>query len=248
MFMMKFAHIEKTSLSDYPGRVCSLLYTVGCNFRCPFCYNASLVIPEKYPKHLINENDVIKTLVSRKKIIDSVAITGGEPSMHGQELLDFLSKLKQNGFYVKLDTNGTNPDLIKQTINDKLVDYFAVDIKSAKNEYAKAVGISNPLVDKIEETIKLIISSGIGHDFRTTIVPGIHSDAIMEKIGQWLNSLGENKRYVMQTFYMPDNAELVDPGFAPGLFKKQDIRVLVNAVKPYFEKVEVRDYIYMDKY
>lgn len=244
---MKFARIEKTSLSDYPGKICSLLYTVGCNFRCPFCYNAPLVIPEKYPKELLDEDEVFNILLERKTLVDAVAITGGEPTLH-PDLLDFLRKLKDAGFSVKLDTNGTNPDMVETMINEKVVDYFAIDVKTAKDEYSKAVGIPNPPVDKIETTLKRIVESGIPHDFRTTIVPGIHTVESMKKIGEWLNQIGETERYVIQTFFMPDGVEFVKPDFNPGLFKKEEIQLLVNTVKPYFKTVEVRDYIYMEKY
>ena len=247
---MKFAHIERTSLSDYPGRVCSLLYTVGCNFRCPFCYNASLVIPEKYPKseEQIDEDEIFNILMSRKRIVDAVAITGGEPTLHGDDMLNFLKRLKDEGFSVKFDTNGTNPGFVKKVIDEKLIDYIAIDVKTAKDEYQKAVGISSPPVDKIEETLRYIVSSGLPHDFRTTIVPGIHNVDAMTKIGEWLNDIGEKDRYVIQTFISPEGVEFVKPGFNPGLFKKEEIQLLVNTVKPFFKKVEVRDYIYMDKY
>ncbi|MCC7570767.1 anaerobic ribonucleoside-triphosphate reductase activating protein [Candidatus Micrarchaeota archaeon] len=244
---MEFAYIQKTSLVDYPNKICSTLFTIGCNFRCPFCYNRNLVIPNEYIKERISEEKVLEILEKRKNVVDALCITGGEPLLH-KDIVEFIRKVKSLGIQIKMDTNGTSPEKVKQLIDEKLVDYWATDVKTSKTEYPKATGLNQSFADKVEQSLKLIIDSGIPHDFRTTIVPGLHNDQIMEDIGVWLNSLGERDRYIIQTFIKPEGAELVDKSFNPGLFKQSEIQFLVNIAKPHFKTVEVRDYIYQGEY
>ncbi len=238
---MDFAMIQKTSLVDYPGEICSTVFTIGCNFRCPFCYNASLVLPEKRPDKTISGDEILDILEQRKGKIKALCITGGEPTLHS-DLYDFIKNVKEHGILVKLDTNGTNPDLVRKLLDDNLVDYWAIDVKIDKDNYRKATGVDAP-VDKVAESIKMVAGSGIAHDFRTTVVPGIHNDVAIEGIGKWLNELGEKERYVIQTFYKPQSAEFVDPELKVRLFTNSELEFLTSIAQKFFENVEVRNYL-----
>ena len=190
---MKFAHIEKTSLLDYPNRISTVLFTVGCNFRCPFCYNRRLVLPEEFPSEntLLDDEYVLKVLEKRKRYIDAVAITGGEPLLH-EEIIDFLSKLKENGFHVKIDTNGSFPERLKNIIDNHLVDYIAMDIKNSPDRYPESIGVDVDL-DRIKKSIECIKSMAekgvIDYEFRVTVVPGLHTVEDVSAMFKWIGTV-----------------------------------------------------------
>jgi len=239
---MEFAHLEKTSLLDYPGRVASVLFTIGCNFRCPFCHNRMLVIPEEYPAHRLDEDTVLSILIKRKKYIDSVAITGGEPTLH-HDFVEFLGRLKENGFSVKLDTNGTNPRMLDQIIREGLVDYLALDIKAPKERYSEVVGVTvtPEMMNNIEESFRLTINSGLPYEFKTTVVPTLHTVDDIEEIGRWLKELGA-EHYVIQMF-RPVKGSLVDRRFesiAP--FKDSEVNIFYMTAKKWVKDVVLRQY------
>ncbi len=195
---MKIGGLEKFSLIDYPDHVAAVVFTVGCTFRCPFCYNPALINPMLVPKYgksenrslsdqnfeqgqfsLIEEDGLFHFLETRVGKLDGVVVTGGEPTMHS-DLPAFLLKIKNLGFHVKLDTNGSNPEMLKKVLSEKLVDYLAMDIKSDKSGYEKSVGL-NVDFGKIEESVKIIKESGLPYEFRTTCVPGfIDGNAVIE--------------------------------------------------------------------
>ncbi|MBN2519330.1 MAG: anaerobic ribonucleoside-triphosphate reductase activating protein, partial [Bacteroidales bacterium] len=171
---MKIGGFIKNSLIDYPGKISSIVFTSGCNFRCKYCHNPELVIPEKIKEcRLIPEEFVFSFLKENKNMLDAVTITGGEPTLH-KGLIDFLIQIKSIGLLVKLDTNGTNPELLENIINLKLVDYFAMDIKAPLElqKYRFIVGdlVSDDTIEKVKKSIDVIIQSGILHEFRTTVV------------------------------------------------------------------------------
>lgn len=162
----------KTSLVDYPGQIASSLFLGGCNFRCPWCHNLDLIAvhPEE---EAISPEEILYRLEKRKKIIRHVCISGGEPTIWGEELVQFCTALKRIGFKVKLDTNGSHPELLKNLIQRGYLDFIAMDVKNIPERYAETVGMDVNPFPKIEESIDIIKNSGLPHQFRTTIVPNL---------------------------------------------------------------------------
>jgi pyruvate formate lyase activating enzyme len=191
---MEFGGLEKFTLIDYPGKVACMVYTVGCNFRCPYCHNPELV--NETVENLIPDGDVLDFLSQRKGILDGIVITGGEPTMHGQNLLDFISKVKNLGFKVKLDSNGTNPEFLTRVIDDNLIDYIAMDIKSPLSKYSQTVARAVN-IDSIKKSIEILIKSNIDYEFRTTVVKSLINISDFEEIG---NEIKGAKKYFIQKF------------------------------------------------
>jgi pyruvate formate lyase activating enzyme len=198
---MIFKGIQKTTLIDFPDKVAAIFFTGGCNFRCPFCYNKELVLNPEKTKSL-PEKDIFEFLDKRKKYLDGIVITGGEPTIH-QGLPDFMKKAKKMGFEIKLDTNGTNPEMLKSALEKKLVDYVAMDIKSAleKERYEKATGTQID-IKQIKKSINTIMHGGISYEFRTTVVPDFVSLQDIEKIAE---SLKGAEKYFLQQFVPNEN-------------------------------------------
>lgn len=233
---LEFAQIQKTSLIDYPGQVASTLFTIGCNMRCPFCHNRSLVLPEEFPPQRLSPEQALDELSGRKKYVGAVTITGGEPTIH-PELPQFISGLKGEGFGVKLDTNGTNPEMLSGLYSSGLLDYVAMDIKSSPDYYSEASGTEDGLA-KIRESVELVRSSGVPYEFRTTVVPGLHDLEKMEGIGKWLEG---SELYVIQAFSASGGT--LDPSYAhKAPFRDADLKSFVSAARPYFSKVVLREY------
>ena len=169
-----FCGIEKLSLVDFDGYVSCTLFTGGCNYRCPFCHNSPLI--KNQPT--IDMEEIFSYLNKRKKMIDAVVITGGEPTLHN-ELPNVIAQIRELGFKIKLDTNGTNPKMLKELIDNKLIDYVAMDIKSSFDNYHVVTGVSNPLLNNVKESIHILKTSDIDFEFRTTLVKEYHDlDAI----------------------------------------------------------------------
>ena len=195
---IKIKKTISTSLIDWEGKIVTTLYVPRCNFRCPFCYNCELILnPESLDDISIEEiND---DLMNRKEFIDGICMSGGEPTLY-PELSQYFDRLKNKGFLIKLDTNGTNPLLLKKLLDHELVDYIAMDIKSSLDfeHYSKAAGIKDKhFLSKILESIDLIMNSKIDYEFRTTIVPLLHDKDIIEKIAKHISGA---KKYVLQNF------------------------------------------------
>ncbi len=189
---MKIGGLEKTTLIDYPGKVACMIYTVGCNFRCPYCHNPELV---DETAELIDAEAIFDFLNERKHLLDGVVITGGEPTMH-DDLLAFMARIKDLGYLIKLDSNGTRPDMISKAISMKLVDYIAMDVKSPLERYSQQV--ARPVnVEAIKESIKIIMGSPIEYEFRTTVVKSLLSEQDIESIAR---SISGAKRYYLQKF------------------------------------------------
>lgn len=189
---MRIGGLLKFSLIDYPGKVAAVIFTQGCNYRCPFCHNPELVLPERFNPQ-INIDDVMAFLMQRRGQLQGIVITGGEPTIHS-DLKDFIRRIKDLGFLVKLDTNGTNPQMLREILEEKLVDFVAMDIKSSLQGYCKATGVSADL-ECIKASIALVQSSGIEHLFRTTVLKGIVAE---EDVRQISNLLGSVKHYKIQ--------------------------------------------------
>ncbi|MBC8499807.1 MAG: anaerobic ribonucleoside-triphosphate reductase activating protein [Candidatus Atribacteria bacterium] len=188
----------ETSLIDWEGKIVSTLYVPSCNFRCPYCYNCDLILhPENFPN--LSQREIDSFLLERKDFIDGICMSGGEPTLY-PDLPTYFKKIRDKGFLIKLDTNGTNPKLLKKLLDLGLVDYIAMDIKSSLdfNNYSKAAGIKDKAVlEKVKDSIGLIINSKIDYEFRTTVVPLFHSEETIMEIAQYISGA---KKYVLQNF------------------------------------------------
>ena len=196
--MVEIGGLEKSTLIDYPGRVAATVFLLGCNFRCPFCYSAELVLPEKIKlQPRISEKALFDFLRTRQGLLGGVVICGGEPTLQ-KDLVEFVSQIKQLGYKVKLDTNGSNPEMLAELLSKNLLDYIAMDIKAPldQEKYEKATGVKVNLT-KIKKSIEIIKSSGVDYEFRTTVVPGFHSK---EDVLQMAQDIGPAKKYCLQNF------------------------------------------------
>jgi len=193
---MNIGGLTKFSLIDYPGKTCAIIFTQGCNFRCPYCHNPELVLPEEF-KSLIPQQGIFKFLKKRKGLLDAVEITGGEPTIQ-KDLLEIIKQIKEIGYLIKLDSNGSNPDIIKDAIDKHLIDYFAMDIKAPIEDYSKVCGVA---VDtkKIKKSINLIIQYAPDYEFRTTAIKKFHTRESFRKIGILIK--GAKKYYIQNAHY-----------------------------------------------
>ncbi len=232
---MKLGGIQKLTLIDYPGKVVATVFTVGCNFRCPFCHNPELVlVNEDLGTGCLNEEEFFKFLKNRKGKLDGVCITGGEPTIQ-PDILDFIKKIKRRGFLVKLDSNGTRPDVLREAFQKKLVDFVAMDIKNCLENYTKTCG-GNVDLERIKLSVDLIRKSGVPYEFRTTVVPGIHKESDFLKIGKWLKG---SKRYALQAYR--DEGKILDESLRTAQKNEIiDLEKIKKKIEKYFEKVEVR--------
>lgn len=203
---MIISGFQKLTLLDYPNHVACTVFTGGCNLRCPFCHNASLVVGD-YGQDEISQEEIFSTLDKRKGVLDGVAVTGGEPLLNN-DLKDFIIKIKEKGFLVKLDTNGTFPDKLKELIDLKLIDYCAMDIKNCKEKYALTVGKAEFDLSKIEKSIDILLQSDIDYEFRTTVVKEFHEVEDIEKISKRIKGA---KKYFLQNFV--DSGNLIGQNF-----------------------------------
>lgn len=221
-----------TSLIDYPGKICSVVFLPNCNFRCPYCQNPDLVLrPNELPS--FNVEDVLTHMKNRKGWLDGVCITGGEPTLHA-DLPKFIEKIKELGLLVKLDTNGTNPKMLKELIDRKLIDYVAMDVKAPLDEYEKVVRVN---VDKnmLRESINLIRNSGIDYEFRITVVPDFTGKKEIEKIGKLLEG---SKRFCIQQFR---SLRTLDESYQKKKpYNPDELKELAEVAKPFFKEVCVR--------
>jgi len=228
---MKIGGIQKTSLLDYPDIISAIIWTIGCNFRCPFCYNKDIVFGNVQP---ITNEEVISFLKKRKGILEGLVITGGEPLMQ-IDITDFCEKIKKIDYLVKIDTNGMYPEKLKELIDKNLIDYVAMDIKSPKTKYDK---LTNVKVDikKIEESIKIIKNSKIDYEFRTTVIPELLTKNDIIEIAKWLK--GSKKYYLQQFKPIPPlvSAKLED--VVP--YSKKELIDILEEIKSYFDICEVR--------
>ena len=220
---------QKLTLLDFPGRTACTVFTGGCNLRCPFCHNAGLVrTPMEQPNRTA---EVLDYLARRRGILDGVCVTGGEPLLQ-PDLLDFLKQVKDMGYAVKLDTNGSLPDRLAAALDSGLIDYVAMDVKSSPEGYSLATGgeADSAVYDR---SIRLLRDSGTPHEFRTTAVGGIHTPADFAAIGAWLCG---TERYFIQRFV--DSGNLLGQGYTA--FSDEEMTALLNQVKPYIPQAEIR--------
>lgn len=202
---MKIMGLQKLTLLDYPGKTACTVFTAGCNFRCPFCHNASLVTHIKEETE-ITEEEFFAFLKKRQGVLDGVCITGGEPTLM-PDLEEFIEKIKEMGFEVKLDTNGYNPNILSELIDKNLIDYVAMDIKNCKEKYGLTVGIENFDISPIEKSVEILKRGAVDFEFRTTVVDELHTAEDIEKIGKWLYPA---EKYYLQGF--KDSGDLIENG------------------------------------
>lgn len=229
---MFLSGLQKMTLLDYPGKVACTVFTAGCNFRCPFCHNASLVLPDRLEQH-VTEDEVFTFLKKRTGILDGVAVTGGEPLLH-REIPDFLRRVKDLGFLVKLDTNGSFPDMLEALISEGLVDRVAMDIKNSPALYAETAGIPDLDLSRIEQSKNLLLSGIVDYEFRTTVVKGLHTAESLAEAAEWIAGA---KEYYLQQF--KDSGDLVAVGTLSA-FDEQEMHALADAVRPLIPGVQVR--------
>lgn len=226
---MNIQGFQKLTLLDYPGKVACTVFTGGCNLRCPYCHNPSLVLP---PPPGGMEAEVFAYLRQRRGLLDGVCVTGGEPLLQ-PELPRFLAALRGMGYLIKLDTNGTLPGPLRALLDAGLVDYIAMDIKAAPGHYSRAAGCAVDL-RQIEASAALIRTSGVAHEFRTTLVKGIHTREDLASIGRWL--AGEHN-YFLQPFREPPGGTL-GSGCAP--FTPKELAALLHTVRESIPTAQLR--------
>ncbi len=228
---MKICGYNKTTLLDYPGRVASTIFLGGCNFICPFCQNGDLVLnPAEIPA--ITEQEVFSHLKKRQGIIEGVCITGGEPTLN-PKLRDFIKRIKELGLLVKLDTNGSRPEILKTLIDEGLIDMVAMDIKADRENYPKVSGIKNTDINAIDQSTKLLINGDIPYEFRTTVVHELFSKEQARNIAGWLKGA---KQYFLQSY--KDSERVIKPGFsAPTLAELNEYKDILSET---IEQVDLR--------
>ena len=223
--------LQKLTLLDYPGHTACTVFTGGCNYRCPYCHNALLVL-DAGSQPVVEEEEFFSFLNKRRGLLDGVAVTGGEPTLL-RDLPDFLRRVKEQGFQVKLDTNGTNPAMLRQLLEKKLVDYVAMDIKTSRENYSLVTGVAGCSTAPVEESAALLMAGDTDFEFRTTVVRELHSPGDFESIGRWL--AGEEK-YFLQAF--KDSGGLMKDGLSG--FSRAGMEELAAAVRPYIPNVRLR--------
>lgn len=228
---MQIYGFNKTTLLDYPEHVAATVFTGVCNFRCPFCHNGGLVLSPN-PEERIEEEEVLSYLKKRKGILEGVCITGGEPTLQ-KDLRDFICKVKDMGYLVKLDTNGYRPLVLWNLMQEGLLDYVAMDIKASKENYAVAAGVEDLDISRIEESVGILKGDKVPYEFRTTVVKGIHSIEEFEEIGQFLAG---SRAYYLQQYRENDN--VIVQGY--DAFSKAEMESMALLARKYIDKVVLR--------
>ena len=232
--MIKIGGLQKTTFIDYPGKLACTVFLCGCNFRCPFCYSRELVLPEKIknqPK--VKKKEFFNFLQERKGLLEAVVVCGGEPTIN-EDLPDFIKEIKKFGYLIKLDTNGSNPEMLQELINEKLIDYVAMDIKAPIEKYEKTVRVKVE-TEKIKESVKILKKGIIGYEFRTTVVPGIIDKDDILKMAKWISPA---QNYFLQNFKAE---KTIDPKFEKiKPYSDKYIEEIKKAVQPYFKECEIR--------
>lgn len=239
---MIIAGLEKLSLIDYPEHLSAIVFTQGCNFRCHYCYNPMLVVPQKADKGkygqegspYISEESLFSFLKERQGKLSGVVITGGEPTLH-KDLPGFIERIKKLGYDVKLDTNGTNPKLLKSLIADKLIDYIAMDLKAPISSYKEVVNVDLDFLN-IEKSAKMIRESGLDYEFRTTVAPQLINKAKIEEMAKFLES---SDKWFLQKF--KSETDLVNDSYKnKSTYSDKEMDELVKVAQKYVNLVKWR--------
>ena len=226
---MNFAGFQKLTLLDYPGKVACILFTRGCNFRCPFCHNASLVT--HFDDAIITEDEVLSFLKKRQGILEGVVISGGEPMLNA-DFPDFIRKVKSLGYAVKTDTNGTNPHMLKYCLEEGIVDYVAMDIKNSPRKYDLTAGAEG-FYEKVKESMQYLLDSSGDYEFRTTVTKELHTPEDMEEIGQMIKGA---KKYFLQNFV--DSGDIISGGIHP--LSENEMENLLKIAQKYVPEAKIR--------
>jgi pyruvate formate lyase activating enzyme len=237
---MLISGLQKLTLLDYPGKVACTVFTGGCNFRCPFCHNSALVLPEKLAQDSSPE-EVLRFLRKRVGVLDGVAVTGGEPLLH-PDMGDFLREVKALGFLVKLDTNGTNAEMVDELMCEGLLDYIAIDIKAGPAGYSRLTGVdfTDEMYDSLLRCRNFLVGKykeipDLPYEFRTTVVGGLHTEADFEELAEFVSGA---KNYYLRCFQESENVLCRDRGFySPSLEEMLRYKAIVE---PYVENVSLR--------
>ncbi|MBO5215865.1 MAG: anaerobic ribonucleoside-triphosphate reductase activating protein [Clostridia bacterium] len=227
---MKILGFQKMTMLDFPGKIACTIFTAGCNFRCPFCHNAPLVT--HIDGQEFSQEEILSYLNKRKGMLDGVCITGGEPLLQ-KDIKDLIIKIKELGYAVKLDTNGSFPDVLKSLVSQNLIDYVAMDVKNSPSKYALTADASESVVEKVDESIKFLLSGAIPYEFRTTVVKEFHTPTDFEEIGKWIEGADA---YYLQAFV--DSGDLI--GTSLNALPKMEMEQCMNFVRPFVKKVEIR--------
>lgn len=228
---MRISGLQKLTLLDYAEKVACVVFTSGCNLRCPFCHNASLVVCS-IDQDAIDQADFFAFLNKRRGVLDGVCISGGEPLLQ-PDLGDFLKQIKALGYPVKLDTNGCFPDRLKALVAQELVDYVAMDVKSSPEHYAEAAGIAEFDFSPLQESIDFLLGDNVDYEFRTTVVKGLHNAEILRKTAQTIHGA---KRYFLQKFV--DSGDLIGEGLSA--FSDAEMKAFLEIVSPYVKTAALR--------
>lgn len=230
------AGLQKMTLLDFPGRVACTVFLQGCNFRCPFCHNTDLLPPNG--EELMTEDALIAFLEKRTGLLDGVCITGGEPTLY-PGLPDLLRRIKALGYAVKLDTNGFQPKVLRSLVEQKLIDYVAVDAKNGPSRYGQTVGVPGIKLDRIEESLRYLLEDPIRYELRTTVVEPLHDEASILDMGKWLSSLTPGKKpakLFLQNFVDRDTVAFEGLRAAP----EDRMEEYVSLLRPYIGEVAIR--------
>ena len=229
---MLISGLQKLTLLDYPGTVSCTVFTAGCNFRCPFCHNASLVLPDRLQGDPNGVETVLDFLRKRQGLLEGVAVTGGEPLLHA-DMADFLRKIRELGYRIKLDTNGSFPDRLRELIEESLVDRVAMDIKNDPALYARTAGLRALDLSAIERSKNLLLEGRIDYEFRTTVVKGLHTRESLLEAARWIEGA---KEYYLQQY--KDSGNLIRPE-GLGAFSNEEMHALCEAVAEILPTVQL---------
>ena len=226
---MLIGGFQKLTLLDYPGKVACIVFTHGCNFRCPFCHNAPLVT---HAYDGFEDSEIFSYLEKRKGVLDGVVVSGGEPLLQ-KDIFAFLGKLKALGYAVKLDTNGSFPQKLREAIDRGLVDYVAMDIKNAAEKYADTAICTQNEIGLVEESIDILLEGRVEYEFRTTVVRELHTRADIERIAERISGA---RRFYLQSFI--DSGNLISDGYSA--YSPDEMRVLLETARTRMPKAELR--------
>ncbi len=228
---MTISGMEKLTLLDYPSKTACLIFTQGCNYRCPFCQNSGLIM-DTNQDGVIDEQEVLDYLIKRQGLIDGICISGGEPLLQ-KDIEGFITKVKDLGFKVKLDTNGSNPKKLKKLIDNNLLDYVAMDIKNDFQDYDSTSGVANTNIENIKQSIAILENSNVEYEFRTTIVKNYHDLTKLENI---CNYIGPNAKYYLQNYRHCDS--VLEPGLIG--FSNEELSSMKQTLNKKYPNVMIR--------
>lgn len=228
---MKIMGMQKSTLLDYPGKIACTVFTGGCNFLCPFCHNAELICPAAEEQG-VSRSSLMAFLKKRRGILDGVCISGGEPVIHSG-LEELVREIKDLGYLVKLDTNGSFPQKLKEFVKEGLLDYVAMDIKNSKTKYARTAGLKYFDTEPVEESVRFLMKGSLPFEFRTTVVRQLHTKEDMSEIGEWISG---DEPYFLQAFEASDRV----PVSGLSAYSKEEMEELADVLREKVPNVELR--------